>query len=943
MMKNFQSFLCSLLVCVLLTLSMAADVVAEKQKIRVGYFRFPGYHEIAEDGRYFGYGYDVLQMLRFYNNWDYEYIGYDKSWEDMLEMLEKGEIDMVTSARRTPEREEKFLFSSVPIGIKAARLSVRSDDKRYIPDVFSTYNGMRIATIRGSSQNEVFIEFAKKHGFNYTLVPFDDTEKLERALKENKAIDAILTSNVRYMHNEHVLNQFAHQPFFVIVRKDKPQLMQQVDLALEHMNEANPLWFNTLWYKYYNYPLETEEGKLVLSDEEITYRKQHAADKIYTVMVGIGHSPYSYMENGEIKGVLPDIFHEVATRAGIKYKFIPVHGYEDYKKHLEQGKIDFILDFPQDEYLAEKAGYRLSVPILKSAQFLVQRHRDVNASGKLAAVRAKKYNMQFQKIAQNHKFVEYFDTFEECLAAVENFSCDATYLDALQAQEAISNDYKRQLVMTMEPGMEQAYTLAMSERIDPLLRTIMNKAIVSTNVDYSNKVLAQYLVSPNRKTTLTTLFYDNPLLGLFIVLLVCAVVVFIIVTYIRQKNMRIIKQQNEKLREQQQLLSEALAKAELANKAKTNFLNNMSHDIRTPMNSIMGFTSIALEEVAPNSELKTYLEKINTSGQHLLELINDILDMSRIDSGKLQVKPTPCNLIELLHGLKTIVQGSVEEKKLRFAIDTSNLDNQNVLCDKLLLQRALLNCVSNAIKYTRPGGSIILYAQQRKLEDEMVQYTLRICDNGIGISKEFLQHIYEIFERESNATVSGIKGSGLGMAITKNILTLMGGTIEIRSEKNIGTEVIIQLSLPVTHKQEQPAETELSAEQLALLKGKHILLVDDVALNCEIASLILRRAGLKVTVLHDGMDAVSYMQKAKPGDVDLILMDLMMPVLDGFEATRQIRRLPDKAVASVPIVALTASAFEENKKEALAAGMNGHVAKPISLTSLYEELKKYFS
>lgn len=942
MMKKIQRLWVTLLVCFLL-LAVVSTAFAAKQKIRVGYFRFPGYHEIAEDGRYFGYGYDVLQMLRFYNDWEYEYVGYDKNWEDMLEMLEKGEIDMVTSARRTPEREEKFLFSSIPIGIKATRLSVRDDDARYSPDVFSTYNGMRIATVSGSSQNEVFVDFAKQHGFSYTLIPFENTEKLERVLKEDKSIDAILTSNVRYMHNERVLNQFSHQPFYVIVRKDKPQLIEQVDAALENMNETNPLWFNTLWYKYYNYPLESEDGKLILSEREIAYLKEQDKNKVYTVMVGVGHSPYSYMQNGEINGVLPDIFHEVATRAGIKYKLIPVHGYVDYKAHLEKGEADFILDMPQDEYLAEKAGYRLSVPLLKTAQFLVQRHRDVNADGKLAAVRAKKMSRQFQKLAQQYKVVEYFDSYEECLAAVEKFECDATYLDALQAQEAISNDYKRQLVMTMEPDAELSYTVAMSGRIDPLLRTILNKAIASTSADYSNKVVAQYLLQNNRKVSLMSLLYDNPMLGIFIVLIICALCTFIIVMYIRQKNLRIIEKQNKELREKQQQLSEALSKAELANKAKTGFLNNMSHDIRTPMNSIMGFTAIALEEVAPNSAVKNYLEKINASGQHLLSLINDILDMGRIDSGKLEVKPAPCNIIELLHGLKTIVQGSLEEKKLRFAIDTSSLDNQNVLCDKLLLQRALLNCVSNAIKYTQPGGSIILQAEQRKLEDDMVQYTLRLCDNGIGISKEFLQHIYEIFARERNATVSGIKGSGLGMAITKNILTLMGGTIEIKSEKNLGTEVIIRLTLPITHKAEQAAATELTAEQLAIFKGRHVLLVDDVQLNCEIASLILRRAGLKVTVLHDGLDAVSYMQKAKAGDVDLILMDLMMPVLDGFEATRQIRRLPDQAVAAVPIVALTASAFEENKKEALAAGMNGHVAKPISLESLYEELKKYFT
>lgn len=932
--KLFRCLVLFLLSAMLVLASLGTAAAQEKQKIRVGYFHFPGYHEISADGRYSGYGYDVLQMLRFYNNWEYEYVGYDKSWEDMLKMLDRGEIDLVTSARYTPEREHRFLFSGLPVGIKATRLSVRQGDERFVPDVFSTYNGMRVATLRGSSQNELFRDFAAKNGFSCTLVPFDTSEQLEQALKNDYNIDAVLTSNVRYMKGERVLNQFAHQPFYVLVRKGDYKLLSQVDIALEQMNDANPLWFNSLWHKHYDYPREGSGGGLFLTKTEVDYQKQ-LKDKEFTVMVGIGHAPYSYLQNGEIRGVLPDIFREIAKRAGVKYKLVPVHGYEDYKQQLEKGEVDFILDMPQDRYGAEQAGYLLSTPILQATQFLVQRHSNTGTGGRLAAVQAKRSSEVFQRLAGNFKSVLYYNSFEDCLTAVENGVCDATYLDALQAQEVIANDYQRKLVMTMEPNSAAIYTIGMSERIDPVLRSIINKAIVSTNADYSDKVVGQYLVQANRKITPLSLLYDNPILFLSVLLLVCALLTFVIVMYNRQKNIRVIKKQNR-------LLGEALARAEQANKAKTSFLNNMSHDIRTPMNSIIGFTSVALDEVEPGSKVQTYLEKINLSGQHLLSLINDVLDMSRIDSGKLQLKPAPSDFIELLHGLKTIVQGSVESKQLKFRIDTQGLQEGYVLCDKLLLQRALLNCLSNAIKYTNPGGTVILKAQQKQLNAELLQYTIQICDNGIGISQEFLQHIYDVFERESNTTMSGINGSGLGMAITKSILTLMGGTIEVKSAKNVGTEVTIQLSLPLTEAPGTLAMNSVTEEQLAIFKGRHILLVDDVALNREIASLILERAGFEVTVLADGMDVVNYMQTKAAASVELILMDLMMPVMDGLEATRRIRSLPDPKLAQVPIVALTASAFEENKKEALAAGMNGHVAKPISLESLYTALKQYF-
>ena len=938
--RKFQAFA---VVCLsfLLCLLVAAGAFAEAlRKVRVGFFRFPGYHEIAADGRYSGYGYDVLQMLRFYNNWEYEYVGYDKSWDEMLRMLEHGEIDLLTSARRTTEREQKFEISSMPIGIKATRLSVRDDDTRYVTDAFATYNGMRVGSIRGSSQNEVFRDFAAEHGFSYTLVPFANTEQMERALKVDRYVDAVLTSNVRHIEGERVLNQFADRPFYVLARKGDKQLMAQVDAALEQINEASPLWFNELWYEHYNYAPNGGHGdKLRLSAAE-SVLQQEVADRIYTVLVGVGHAPYAYLENGEIKGVLPDIFQEVARRAKIKYRLLPVHDIKAYVECVQEGKADFVLDMPQDEFLSERTGYLLSTPYVSSTQYLVQRSRSAQASGRLAAVKLMKDDVRFKKLARNYQGVIYYDTYDECVEAVKNETCDATYLDSLQAQEVIANDRSRQLVMTQEPNTEAGFCIGVSEKLPPELRSLLNKAVISTNADYSRKVIGQYLLKAHKHSTLLDFLYDNPLAAFITLAVLMLFVSVIVVMYVRQKNLRIITRQNGQLREKQELLREALAKAELANKAKTSFLNNMSHDIRTPMNSIIGFTAVALDEAPADSPLKGYLAKIQLSGQHLLSLINDILDMSRIDSGKLQVAPVPCDLRELVQGLKVMLQGQAEEKQLTFVVDMERLHDSYVLCDKLLLQRCLVNCLSNAIKYTQSGGTVILQLTQDRTADGEADYTMRVCDNGIGMSQEFLKHIYELFERENSSTVSGIKGSGLGMAITKNMLELMGGTIAIQSEKGLGTEVVIHLTLPLTDAPQQ--ELTQSLEQPEAFRGRHLLLVDDVPLNREIASLILQKAGFKVTMLPDGSDAVEYMRSDKAASVDAILMDLMMPGMDGFEATRRIRALPDKVAASVPIIALTASAFAENKKQALAAGMNGHIAKPISLASLTAELRKYF-
>ena len=940
--KNLYKLWAALCLCVVLVTAATSTLAAERQKIRVGYFHFPGYHEIAADGRYSGYGYDVLQMLRFYNDWDYEYVGYNKSWDEMVEMLDRGEIDLLTSARWTEERAERFAFSSMPIGIKATRLSVREDDKRFIPEDYSTYNGIRVATLMGSSQNEVFTEFAAQHGFSYTLVPFKSTDELENALLYDRTIDAVLTSNVRYMKNERVLNQFADRPFYIMTQKNNMKLIEQVDAALYQINEAEPLWFNNLWYKHYRYAPDEPNGKLA---EQATEFQQNndMANKEYTVLVNVGHAPYAYLDDDEIKGVLPDIFREIAHRAQISYKLLPVHNLSEYQSYIEAGKADFILDMPQDDYYAEQAGYLLSSPYVSTTLFCVQRNRYAHVTNRLAVVKNKKDSPVVRRLSTDYSGVMYFDTYDECIEAVKNSTCDATYLDVLQAQEAVSGDVRRELVMTLEPDSNNAFCIGISSRLPSQLRSLINQAVISTNADYNKQIIGRYLLRNERNTSLLTLIYDNPLQAMLALAVLGVCGAFVVIMYIRQKNTRIIRAQNDKLREKQLQLTEALAKAELANKAKTNFLNNMSHDIRTPMNSIIGFTEVALDELGGNLRVKDYLEKIHLSGQHLLSLINDILEMSRIDSGRLELKPAPCDIAELLQGLKVMLQITAEEKQLHFVLDIDKLKDKYVLCDKLLLQRCLLNCLSNALKYTLSGGTVILQAVQSETEAGKAQYTIRICDNGIGMSKEFLKHVYDVFERENSSTVNGIGGTGLGMAITKNILTLMGGTIEIKSEKNLGTEVIIDLTLPLSEKSpEEALKAQNVKVDMDIFKGKKMLLVDDVKLNREIAALILQRAGVEVTMLADGKEAVDYMCSAKGDKVDAILMDLMMPGMDGFEATRLIRTMTDKKKAGVPIIALTASAFEENKQQAIAAGMNGHIAKPISVESMAAELAKYF-
>ncbi len=408
--------------------------------------------------------------------------------------------------------------------------------------------------------------------------------------------------------------------------------------------------------------------------------------------------------------------------------------------------------------------------------------------------------------------------------------------------------------------------------------------------------------------------------------------------------------------EQNSLLEAALSQANKASKAKSVFLSNMSHDIRTPMNAIVGFTNLAITHIDRKEQVEEYLQKIMTSGNHLLNLINDVLDMSHIESGKIHLEEKPCSLPDILNGLRTILQADINAKQLTLQMDTINVVDGYIYCDQLRLNQVLLNLLSNAVKYTNAGGTVIMLVTEISgAPAGYANYEFRVKDNGIGMSQEFIEHIFEPFEREQNSTISKIEGTGLGMAITKNIVDMMGGSIEVKSQQNIGTEFKVTFTFRLSSESElqgipelkdcpQPAAQpdDLNKEGAANDTLKHhagrILLVEDVELNQEIAAAILGDAGFTTEVAGNGRDAVDMVRQSEPGYYKVVLMDVQMPVMNGYEATKEIRSLENRELASIPIIAMTANAFEEDRQEALQSGMNGHIAKPIDIRKLFETL-----
>ncbi len=418
----------------------------------------------------------------------------------------------------------------------------------------------------------------------------------------------------------------------------------------------------------------------------------------------------------------------------------------------------------------------------------------------------------------------------------------------------------------------------------------------------------------------------------------------------------------EKQISQENALRDALLLANRASRAKTTFLSNMSHDIRTPMNAIIGFTSLAQMHLDQKELVADYLAKIETSSAHLLSLINDVLDMSRIESGSVKLDEKPVHVPKLLRDLSSMIQGLADSRQQNLHIDIRNVQNEDIIIDKLRLNQVLLNVISNAIKFTPVGGDIIIRLSERPcLRKGYATFEFTVRDNGIGMSEQFVGRVFDTFAREHSSTVSGIQGTGLGMAITKNIVEMMGGQITVESHEGEGTQFNITLDVKLAGHSQQGGsaperdavsdpDQDINTAQTVSGKrpshdhrGKRILLVEDNELNREIATAILGEEGLAVDCAEDGIEAVNIISQAPEDQYDLIFMDIQMPKMDGYTATREIRTLRNNRKANIPIIAMTANAFDEDRKKALEAGMNGHISKPVSMDVIVRTLDEIFA
>lgn len=688
----------------------------------------------------------------------------------------------------------------------------------------------------------------------------------------------------------------------------------------------------------------------VQTEPTVEVHAENNFNRTLYVVVDKDYAPYSYInENGDYAGLDVEMMNEIANRIHMNLD-LKLENWEDVYRDFDDGEADIIMNVESD-MIVNNPKVIATLPTTEK-QYVVYGHREIKSVAELYGRRVASlhrmsglglddeiaYVNSYQKIFEGLKSGEY--EFVICPIQVGNHFLEKFDLDDVFPSYAVMHVYG---------------TLAMHPE-DTMLRVKINAALIQMQQEGRlDELDKKWIVHRYENMTLSDMIRNRPWLVTSIALSIILLLMLFAYIFLQyrnsqtqraytqrlQENLETINRQQEELKRNQAELIAAKTRAEEGSKAKSQFLSNMSHDIRTPMNAIIGYINLAQRKNVAVADIKDFLKKIETSSHHLLALINDILEMSRIESGKLEIEQIDIDIVKTLDEVRDMFATQMHEKEIEFIVNTSDVKNPYVMCDKNRFNRVLLNLLSNAYKFTPKGGKIFVTLKQLgDAENNFGDYELHVKDSGIGMTKEFAAKVFEAFERERNSTVSGIQGTGLGMAITKNIIDLMNGSIKVVTAPNQGTEFIINVSFKLSDKLPDESEQVEDDEQEFHFDSIRLLLADDIEVNREIAVMILETAGFEVETAENGQQVVEKLAASTPGYYSAILMDIQMPIMDGYAASKAIRNLKDERLAKVPIVAMTANAFSEDVQAAKDAGMDDHIAKPIDVPKMMETLKK---
>ena len=930
MRSNLAKYVCLCLSVLLLLACLPLQALAAEGKVvRVGWYE-GGYNITGPSGERSGYGYDFQQTVAAYTGWRYEYV--KGSSIELLEKLQRGELDMLNCISYTPERAQHMLFSAMPMGREKYYLYADIEKTGLSPSKLYLLEGKGVSMMASSMMETAFSDWEKQQGLHTRHMLVGSMEERKRLITQGAA-EAVVATELAPLGQEGLsaVTPVGGSDIYFVINKNRSDLKVELDEAMRRIEQDKPFYAESL-YKHYM----TTTVVPVLSKDEQAWLAQHGKIRIGVLQGDRGF--FSYEADGSHKGAIADYILYASSCFEEQRLDFAVQGFAtqpEMFRALKDGKIDMIFHFTENHYLAEQNGFVLSNKIMSISIPIITAQKQFNENAANILAVSKDNYLARAYAAHNYpqwKLVEYAS-----LAEVEQ-ALRKGQADCFFAKYSVLTDYADDKllhgVFLSKPG-NVAFAV---NRSDTVLLSVLNKTLRAMPTSVMAGNLSMY-DKPVQKVTLKDFFKQNMLT--LIAFLVLIIGLMLTLLYKERKAAREAVALTARLKESQLQLKQALEQAESASEAKTNFLSNMSHDIRTPMNALMGYTKM-LKPKIKDEELLGYVDKMEKSGNLLLSIINHVLDMARIESGRMEVNEVYSRVGVDIEELISVF--SVEAKKKHIRLLTSEqVEHRHIMADITKIREIFSNLISNAIKYTPEGGTVEFNTRELPCSRPgYMRIQTEVADNGMGMSKEYLPTLFDAFTRERNTTVGKIGGTGLGMAIVKKLVDMQGGTIEVESELGKGSRFIVTFEHPVAdealYKQEEQKDT--SAQGAELIKGKRILLAEDNDLNAEIALFILRNMGLEVERVEDGAKCVSTLEQQPAGTYDLIFMDVQMPKMDGYTATQNIRALDDKKKAAIPIVAMTANAFAEDRERALAAGMNGHIAKPIDVKKLEQALVK---
>ena len=906
----------------------------EQKIIRVGSFE-DTFNYVDNNGVRRGFGYELMQALAGYTGWKFEYVKCD--WTNCFDKLENGEIDIMGDISYTDERAQKMFFSDEPMGEEKYILYADLSNMDIGTSDFKFMDGKRVGVLMDKEPEIMLTEWENKNGIHTEHVNVNSDEDVKKKLA-NHEIDCFISLEESIWSEQGIssVTTIGKSGIYFAINKERSDIKTELDYAMRQLDQDSPFFKADLYKKYF-----TLDYNQSLTGEEKSWLEEHG-----DIRIGFLNNDPAIFSLDEATGKLTGMLVEYVSYAKdclgnqtLKFNIMEYDDYDEMLQALQDHEIDMIFYAGRNPDLAEKKGYTLTNTAWTYSLMAVTDEQYFNEDEAYTVAVPKEHEALKQHMAFSYpqwKLVDY-DSFEDAADMIANEEADCFLMGASQAMIYDNSQKFRSIPLTKT--MEACFAVSGGEAT---LLSVLNKTLKDMPSDMLTSALAIY-DSTAGKVTFLDFVKDNMLAffvtaGLFALSIIGIILVLLRKARKAEAVAKLAANDTQKLNDKLEI---ALKKAEEASLAKTCFLNNMSHDIRTPMNVILGYAQLMENELNGKDlpETLEHLEKLQQSGDLLLSIINNVLDMARIESGRMELDENYCQIEDVWKSLFAVFEEKARKKNIALHY-TMNVEHKHVLTDATKIKEILVNILSNAIKYTPAGGSVMVEVDELPCdESEYMIARIRVSDTGIGMSADYQTRIFEAFTRERNTTKSKITGSGLGMSIVKNYVELLGGTITVESELGKGSTFTVTLKHRMADESYYVNKyIEESGTGSEILEGRNILLAEDNDLNAEIAEAILEHAGLKIDRVEDGIQCVNKIMEMPAGTYDMILMDIQMPRMNGYKATQAIRNLPDRDKACIPIIAMTANAFEEDKRDAIAAGMDGHIAKPIQIDKLLSML-----